>query len=288
MSFLGKAKQKLKYIIPPGVKKALKYVFYSIQDGIMFITGKRRKEYPPKRLNFVGSSEFKKIGDEFLNYFKKHGKITSKDTVLDIGSGIGRMAIPLTHFLDPELGEYYGFDIDKRGIAWCVKNITPRYSHFHFDYVDIYNKYYNKKGKIRADKFTFPYEDEQFDFIFATSVFTHMLPEQIKRYLKEIKRVLKNDGKIFLTFFSIDDVAKQNMKKGNSYCDFSFTHETENNCLYSHKDMPEAETGYIEQWIIKQLQYMGMDDHLKIYHGSWSGREDSYSYQDIICAQKRK
>ena len=287
MSFLGKVKQKLKYVLPPGIKKALKYVFYSIQDGITFITGKRKKGYPPKRLNFVGSSEFIKIGDEFLGYFKKYGKIKPHDTVLDIGSGIGRMALPLTRYLDCRQGKYCGFDIDKRGITWCVNNITPRYPNFHFDYVDIYNKYYNKKGKVRADEFAFPYDDKQFDFIFATSVFTHMLPGQIKRYLKEIKRVLKNDGKIFLTFFSIDDIAKRNMKKGNSYCDFSFTHETESNCLYSHKDMPEAETGYIEQWIIKQLQDMGIDDNLNIYHGSWSGRDDSYSYQDIICARKR-
>lgn len=287
MSFLRKAKQKLKYILPPGIKKALKYGFYSIQDAGAFITGKRNKEYPPKRLNFVGSSEFKKIGDEFLHYFKQYGNITPQDTVLDIGSGIGRMAIPLTHYLDPGMGKYYGFDIDKRGIAWCENNITPRHPHFHFEYVDIYNKYYNKKGSIQADKFTFPYKDKQFDFIFATSVFTHMLPAQIKQYLQEITRVLKPDGNVLLTFFSIDDRARKNMKEGRSYCQFLYTYGSGKTCFYSHKDVPEAETGYAEEWITKQLKKEGIDDQLMIYHGSWSGRDDAHSYQDIICARKR-
>ncbi|MBD3156962.1 methyltransferase domain-containing protein [Candidatus Peregrinibacteria bacterium] len=287
MSFLGKAKQKLKYILPPGIKKVLKYVFYSIQDAVAFITGKRNKEYPPKRLNFVGSSEFKKIGNEFLQYFKQYGHITPRDVVLDIGSGIGRMAIPLTHYLDADTGAYYGFDIDKRGIAWCVHNITSRYPHFHFQYVDIYNKYYNKKGGIQADEFTFPYKDKQFDFIFATSVFTHMLPAQIKRYLQEISRVLKPEGKVLLTFFSIDENAQKNMKEGHSYCQFSYSYGSDKTCFYSHKDMPEAETGYTEDWIIKQLKKEGIDDQLKMYHGSWSGRDDAHSYQDIICARKR-
>ncbi|MBA4336474.1 SAM-dependent methyltransferase [bacterium] len=287
MAFLDKAKRKFKYIIPTGVKKAMKYCLYSLQDFWSFVTGKGVKGYPPKRLNFVGSGEFMKIGEEFLKHFKKIGGLKSSNTVLDIGSGIGRMAIPLARYLDTNKGEYYGFDIDKRGVKWCKNNVSIKYPHFNFEYVDIYNKYYNKKGKIKANKFVFPYKNEMFDFVFATSVFTHMLPDQIEQYLSEIKRVLKPGGKIFLTFFSLDKEAIQNIKKKISYCDFGYTYDEAGNCMYSHKDVPEAEIGYKEKWIIDQLKKSGISEELEIYHGGWSGRKNPYSYQDIICAQKK-
>jgi len=277
-------KHRLKYLLPVSVKKTLKYILNSFQDFISFITGKKN-EYPPKRLNFVGSSEFKKVGDEFVKYFINLGHLNKTDTVLDIGCGIGRMAIPLTKHLNNK-GELYGFDIDKRGIKWCHKNLTKKYPNFHFEYVDLYNKYYNKKGKIKAENFKFPYENNKFDFIFATSVFTHMLPNEVEQYLKEIKRVLKKGGKAFLTFFSIDKTAEKNMENGKSYCDFKYPYKGKF-CFYSHKNVPEAETGYNEEWIINQYEKMGIDKNLKIYRGKWSGRKEFLSYQDIFISQKQ-
>lgn len=276
-------KKKFKYLLPVPVKKILKYFFYLLQDIISFIKGKNIKGYPPKRLNFVGSSEFKKVGDEFVDHFIKLGNLKPNNVVLDIGCGIGRMAIPLTKYLTN--GEFYGFDIDKRGIKWCQKNISKKFPNFHFEYVDIFNKYYNKKGKIHADKFIFPYENNKFDFIFATSVFTHMLPEQITQYLAEIKRVMKPGGKCFLTWFSIDEEAEKNITNHISNCDFKYKYKEY--CFYSHKNVPEAEIGYKENWITEQLRKINCNENLKIYHGSWSNRKDSLSYQDIFISKKK-
>lgn len=278
-------KKKLKYLLPVPVKKTLKYFFYLFQDIVNYIKGTNLKGYPPKRLNFVGSSEFKKVGDEFVKYFKEWGSLKSSDIVLDIGCGIGRIAIPLTKYLTS--GELYGFDIDQRGIEWCKKNISKKFSNFHFQYVDIFNKYYNKKGKIHADKFSFPYENHKFDFIFATSVFTHMLPEQINQYLAEISKVLKPGGKCFLTWFSIDEYAQKNILEHRSNCNFIYPYK-EDLAFYSHKNVPEAEIGYKENWIVKQLRKTGLGENLKIYHGSWSNRKKSYSYQDIFASEKKK
>jgi ubiquinone/menaquinone biosynthesis C-methylase UbiE len=217
MAFPTKMKRNFKYIIPTGVKKAMKCGFYSLQDFIAFITGKRVKGYPPKRLNFVGSGEFMKTGEEFLKHFKKIGGLKSSNIVLDIGSGVGMMALPLARYLDTNKGEYYGFDIDKRGVNWCKNNISIKYPHFNFKYVDIHNK------------FVFPYKNGMFDFVFATSVFTHMPLDQIGQYLNEIKRVLKPGGKIFLTFFSLDKVK--------------------------------------EKRIVDQLKKVGISEELELYHG---------------------
>lgn len=271
-------KNRFKYLLPVQVKKLLKYILYLFQDIINFIKRTHPEGYPPKRLNFVGSSEFKKVGDEFTDHFIKLGKLKPSDTVLDIGCGIGRIAIPLTKYLTN--GELYGFDIDKRGIQWCQKNISKKFENFHFQYVDIFNKFYNKKGKIKAEEFIFPYENNKFDFVFATSVFTHMLPEQITQYLAEINRVLKPGGKCFLTWFSIDEEAQKNITNHISNCDFEY--EYKEYCFYSHKNVPEAEIGYKEDWIIKQLKRIDCYENLKIYHGSWSNRKESFSYQDIF------
>jgi len=265
-------KKKFKYLLPVSIKKVLKYLVYLFQDTIGAIKGTNLHGYPPKRLNFVGSAEFKKVGDEFVGHFVELGGLKPSDTVLDIGSGIGRMAIPLTKYLTG--GEYFGFDIDKTGVAWCQKNISPKCKNFHFEYVDIFNKYYNKKGKIKAEAFIFPFNNAKFDFIFATSVFTHMLPEQIAQYLAEIKRVVKPGGKCFLTWFSIDAEAQKNIDEHISNCDFKYKHT--DFCFYSHKNVPEAEIGYKENWILKKLR------RAKIYHGSWSNRKKSLSYQDIF------
>ena len=79
------------------------------------------------------------------------------ERVLDAGCGIGRIAVPLTEYLD-ESGGYEGFDIAPEGIAWCRENITPRYPNFRFQVADIYNKSYNPEGSQKADEYEFPYE----------------------------------------------------------------------------------------------------------------------------------
>jgi ubiquinone/menaquinone biosynthesis C-methylase UbiE len=278
---MSSVKQKLKYLVPVRVKKFLKYILYSFQDLIAYLKGEKN-EYPPKRLNFVGSSEFAKVGHEFAGYFIKLCNLKPNEKVLDIGCGIGRMAIPLTKHLSND-GEYFGFDIDKRGIFWCNKNISKKYPNFHFEYVDLYNKYYNKKGKIKASDFKFPYPDGHFDFVFATSVFTHMLTNDVVHYLEEIKRVLKPNGRALTTFFSIDDDARKNINDGISRC--QFVYPSDENSYYSHKTVKEAEIGYNEKWINDKLGEIGFSVN-KVLHGSWSARKDYISYQDIYIFNK--
>lgn len=59
------------------------------------------------------------------------------------------MAVQLVKYLDKN-GWYEGFDIVKLGINWCRKEISTQYPNFHFRLVDIYNKFYNPKGKYKS------------------------------------------------------------------------------------------------------------------------------------------
>lgn len=272
---------KIRYLVPTRIKKILKYTFYSLVDFIRFV---RRKKsiYPPRRLNFVGSAEFEKVGHEFFHLFKEYGHLKSSDDVLDIGSGIGRMAIPMTDFLDS--GTYEGFDIDWRGVDWCQKNLTPKFPNFHFQYADIFNAYYNKKGRIHSSEFSFPYEDDRFDFIFATSVFTHMLTQDVEHYLEEIHRVARKGAKIFLTFFLLNEESLKNMGTTRSNCHFGFQHDEV--CFYSHKEVQEAELAFKEEFVMSALKKAGLGTKVSVNYGTWSGREDGLSYQDIVIIHK--
>ena len=107
------------------------------------------------------------------------------------------MALPLTRYLSSQ-GEYYGFD-PTADVAWCTEHITSRYPNFHFEVADLHNEFYNPKGKYSPENFSFPYQDDSFDFIFLTSVFTHLFPDALSNYF-EITRVLRQGGRSFITY----------------------------------------------------------------------------------------
>ncbi|MDP3975785.1 MAG: methyltransferase domain-containing protein [bacterium] len=283
MSILVDLKLRGKYLLPVWLKKGLKYLLYSCQDFADFVKGKKSK-FPPRRLNFVGSSQFEAVGKEFFDYLKKYADLQPGEKVLDVGCGIGRIALPLAEYLDKK-GRYSGFDIDKRGIAWCQKHISADHKHFEFQHADIYNRYYNRGGAISAEGFTFPYPDKNFDLVFAVSVFTHMLPSQVTRYFSEITRVLKPGGRVLLTFFLLDEEAKKLIANGSAKAKFVYTDDQVS--FYSHKGNPEAEVAYLQTWIQEQLQSADLIDH-QLYSGSWSGKNKPVSYQDILVARKKE
>lgn len=86
---------------------------------------------------FVGDGDFRAVGVEFLGHFIRLAGLRPESRVLDIGCGIGRMAVPLTQYLDFEKGRYSGIDPVEGGIAWCRRFITPAYQNFSFQRVDI-------------------------------------------------------------------------------------------------------------------------------------------------------
>ena len=272
-------KALLRAHLPVWLKKSLKYSYYSALDLRDHLWGTTDPLYPPRRLNFVGSHDFKAVGDEFCQHFTSHGGLKPHHKVLDIGCGIGRMAIPLTKIITQ--GHYEGFDIDTRGIEWCQKNITPRCPHFTFQYVDIYNKFYNPKGQIQAQDFRFPFPDNTFDFIFATSVFTHLLPSDAQNYLEEVSRVLAPGGRFFSTWF-VRHPHHPETSKSNIH--FAYHLPQELQCFYSHPENPEAETGYDFEWI--EPVFANHNLTLKSFlPGNWRGSKGT-SYQDIVVATK--
>jgi SAM-dependent methyltransferase len=238
---------------------------------------------PPMRMAFfVGVGDYKKIGEEFLRYFIELGSLKPTENVLDVGSSIGRMAAPLTKYLD-EGGSYEGFDIVKEGVDWCKRKIAHRYPNFHFQLAEVFNKNYNPDGKYRAVEYRFPYKNESFDFVFLTSVFTHMLAHDIENYVSEIVRVLRKDGKCLITFFLLNKESLKLIETKKSTLDLKFVFDEYRTI---DKDTPEAAIAYDEQFIRGLYGKYGLNIKEPTYYGSWSGRKEFLSYQDIIVATR--
>lgn len=231
----------------------------------------------------VGGGSFEKIGLEFLGILNGRGGLKPTDSVLDVGCGLGRMAYPLTYFLDPK-ASYEGFDIKVDLVAKARKLITSWHPNFHFQHVDIFNTEYNPKGKLQSSTFSFPYPDNSFDFVFLTSVFTHMLPPDVSHYLLEIKRVLKPSGTCLLTCFLITKESEYLIHSGQSTIPFQIPYGP--SCLVLNPQCPEAAIAYNQIALLELIGSAGLNFKAN-YQGSWCGRKNSYvSYQDIIVITK--
>jgi SAM-dependent methyltransferase len=274
-------KMKLTRYIPNILKTLLIKIYYFQIDLIEILKG-QDSMIPPKSMIFVGEGDFVKIGQEFKNYFVELANLQPSDRVLDVGCGIGRMAIPLTNYLSPE-GGYWGFDIVKKGVEWCQTHISSKFSNFHFQHSDVYNKNYNPNGKIQARNFQFPFNNDFFDFIFLTSVFTHMLPSDIENYISEISRVLKTNSKCLVTFFILNKESEKLIRQGNSSLDFRYGI---NDCLTINETNPEAAIAYKEDFITSLFNKYGLKISLPIYYGSWCKRDSYLTYQDLIVVTK--
>lgn len=186
----------------------------------------RRVAVPPRELqDWVGGggpAVFKATGDEFLGYLVDLCGLQPSAAVLDVGCGSGRMALPLTGYLNRE-GRYAGFDVSAEAIAWCTENISGSHPNFHFKVVDIHNGAYNPTGTYKSSDFRFPYPDESFDVVLLASLFTHMLPSDVEHYLHEIVRVLKPGGRSLITFFLLNEESSALITQGKA--SFDFEHE---------------------------------------------------------------
>jgi SAM-dependent methyltransferase len=258
-------------------------VYYLPLDAIDALTGRRGPMIPPRGRIFIGSGDFVKTGNEILDQLTGLAGLKPEHRVLDVGCGIGRVALPLTGFLN-EKGSYEGFDIVKSAITWCKNRISTRYPYFGFTHIDLRNDLYNLTTDERARDFVFPYEDAEFDLVFLTSVFTHMVLDDVENYLDQISRVLKPGGTCFATFFIINEEAGTCMKEsGLAWFETRLEHH-----YLLHARVKEANVAFDEDYLCHQMiggRGFTLD---QVHYGFWSGRQktDLGNFQDICIFKK--
>jgi len=239
---------------------------------------------PPWWLRDVGGSDFEAVGQEFLDLFKKLVNLQPNEQILEIGCGSGRIALPLTRYLNQE-GSYTGMEVVSDSIDWCRRNISRRYPNFQFLHADLYNKRYNPTGPYLAKDYTFPFDEKSFDFIFLTSVFTHLLPDDTKNYLREIARLLHPSGRALITFFLLNEKQQGLASQGLNDIDFKY-----GSGLYRVRSetVPESAIAYDEAFLQQLLSQCKLEISGAIHYGKWSGRVDGLSYQEILVVQHRE
>ena len=239
---------------------------------------------PPLHLRrYVGPLRtFEASASEFMDYLRLRLGLRRADNILDIGCGCGLMALVLKDYLD-EQGSYTGMDIHKPSIQWCVKNIGERYANFRFDHIDVTNHAFNPTGKHQAQDFVFPFDRRTFDVILVKSVFTHMRPAEVENYLREMSRILKPDGRCLVTFFLLNSEQARLEEEGTQELSFKFGNGP---WRYVYPQRPESAVAYEESYIRVLLPKCGLILQEPIHYGSWSGRHDGLSFQDMMILRK--
>ncbi len=263
------------------MRLSLRKVYFSPNDIWKTITQKRHKFEPPKGDIYIGSGDFIMQGIHQLELLKTHINLKQDDSVLDIGSGIGRTAVALTEYLTIE-GSYEGFDVVEKGVKWCRHKIGEAFPNFKFSYVPLNNDLYNK-NKVEAKSFKFPYNDNSFDKAFLFSVFTHMSTKEIANYLFEIKRVLKPGGLCLATFFAYSAAIKE-WVASNSH--FSFPVDKGNYRLMS-KNVKSANIALQADFLDKLIIDAGLRK-IKVMEGYWKkdvSKQQNNDYQDIVIIE---
>lgn len=251
-----------------------------LRDAADTVAGRRDRLTPPRRLDFVGHSDFAATGDEFLAHFVELGGLQPGERVLDVGCGIGRMARPLAGYLSDE-GRYEGFDVNREGIGWCRRRYR-RKPNFGFRVADLYNTRYNPGGAHTAAEYRFPYEDASFDFVIAISVLTHLLEADCEHYLQEISRVLAPGGRMLATCFLLNDTSRALIAAGKSGLPFL---DPQERVAVVSEEVPEEAVAYDDAWVFETLRGQGLE-LIGLHPGSWCGREEFTSFQDIVVAAR--
>lgn len=259
----------------------LRVAALAVADAGDRLLRRRKGLAPPGRFRNVGGGNFRTVGRAWVRRSRNLAGLGPDERVLDIGCGVGRVAIPLTEYLGPE-GSYRGFDVTAAWVDWCAAEITPRHPNFRFDHANVHNEKYNPRGTVDGTEYRFPYEAESFTFALAASVFTHLTLPTLDRYLAETHRVLAPGGRLLATFFLIADDGGE---AGERRATREFEHAADGyRC--SDPALPELAVAYEERTVRELMSRHGLEVVEPIHRGRWTGRSDGQGHQDIVIARR--
>lgn len=268
--------QRLRALVPRALRPQVRLLWLRLLDAADAVTGRRPPMVPPRRrIEQVGGLDFGATGRHLLEVAVHAGRLRADESVLDAGCGIGRFAVPLTAFLTA--GSYRGFDLDRAAIRWCRSEITARFPRFRFTCLDVRNSYYNPRGRMAPEAVVFPYDEGEFDFVLAASLFTHLAPAAARRYLEQCARVLRPGGRLLASFFLLGADGGDN---GTAKLRFGTPLE---GMAVADASRPEAAVAYTRRWLEDASARAGFELQ-EVHRGFWRGDGGALSYQDFVLA----
>jgi SAM-dependent methyltransferase len=242
--------------------------------------GSPRPIPPEVLLSGVGPGDYVEAGDLTVSLLEKAG-LAPDDRVLDVGCGLGRVAWPLSRRLGPR-GSYDGFDVVRAYTDWCAGSLGLDAARFRFRHADVRTGFYNPEGAVLPEDFVFPWADASFDLAIATSLFTHLLPSAVARYLREIGRTLASSGRLFATFYLLDDRVRGPAREGVT--DPSFPIPIDHGLVHDAA-VAESAVALETEWVLEALGAAGLSV-AGVHPGRWQAGAGPY-YQDIVTAVRR-
>ncbi len=236
---------------------------------------------PDNLLSGLGPGDYWEVGSQTVSLIERTVGVRRSDRVLDVGCGLGRIAWPLARRLGRR-GSYTGLDAAGVYIDWCRSNLALDPQRFTFHHADLRSTAYNTHGTILPEEFTFPWTDGSFDLTVATSIFTHLLPGAVERYLGEIARTLRPGGRLYSSFFLLDDEGKRAVAAGFTYP--TFTTPIEHGIVHD-PEVPEDGVAYDPDWVFSIFAAAGLEV-TAVHSGHWKewAEPDRPTYQDLVLA----
>lgn len=199
----------------------------------------------------------------FWMYAFARGWCRLDSTIVDIGCGCGRYAYHLQNLQfggDQFVGKYYGIDIDSEMIAWCRSHFDE--GRFVFFQGTDKSLSYNRPSGTEAT-YRIPLADGTAHFVFSTSLFTHLLDQELVNYVVEAFRVLVPGGWTVHTCFCLDHPPP-------TYGDrHTFSHAIGHAHVESLRQ-PEAAVAYRKDFLLDVVRRAGFSEgELMVAHQGW-------------------
>lgn len=274
-------KRFLYSFFPAPLRLFARRLYFLPLDTYERFVGNNNEGLPPRGKILTSRGDFIITGDRYLTYFQDLAGLQPHYSVLDAGCGIGRIALPLTRFLNKK-GTYDGFDIVKNEIDWCNKHISPQYPNFRFLFTGSFNQLKNTSDKTNVGNCAFPYDNAKFDFVFLASVFTHMMPAEVEQFINESGRVMKSGATALMSLYIVNCESEDLMIKRPTSMNFPVNKGFYR--LYSLRTDNQY-VAYDEEWLLEKLSNAGLKME-SIKYGQWCGRQYFFDYQDLLICSK--
>jgi SAM-dependent methyltransferase len=218
-----------------------------------------------------GPDTWESIGQAHVRNHRKFMGIDPGMTFLEVGCGIGRDTFALFDALGPN-GRYIGTDVTRDSILWCQENLSKAHPNFFFHHIDARHELYNPLGTRTSLDFSLPAEDRSVDRIALGSIFTHLMEQEVAHYLKEIARVLKEDGLAYATFFWYSEDAIESARKTDlTPFKLRFDHAHADGCYVNDLACVTAAVAYTAPKMQRLIDDAGLKLHRPFLRGAWSG-----------------
>ncbi len=170
------------------------------------------RKLPPNHLRMrigVGNNFFRNqawymnVAKDFWFFAMSQSWVKMDSTIVDIGCGCGKFA---HHLRDYEFngstfrGKYIGIDIDLEMLDWCRHHFDQE--RFEFYQSTHVSRVYNENGD--GSLYTLPIPSNTVNFVFSSSLFTHLLERELENYMIESFRVLVPRGIMAMNCYLMD------------------------------------------------------------------------------------